>query len=153
MPIPALTAEGLLPTGIHDCSLEEIREHFGHYGSRGHRWRQCDRLENYVRDVCSGKLAEEIIVDGSFVTEKDEPGDIDLIVVLPEHHDFGAELRPIEYNLLSRRRVRRRFEFDILVAPRGSQTLAQFVGYFEQVRNRPKETKGLLRVVCDHDHE
>jgi hypothetical protein len=31
MPIPPLDEDGLLPEGIHECSLEEIRARFGSF--------------------------------------------------------------------------------------------------------------------------
>jgi predicted nucleotidyltransferase len=44
----------------------------------------------------------ELIIDGSFVTGKANPSDVDLVVVLASGHDFSADLRPFEYNFLSK---------------------------------------------------
>jgi len=31
MPIPALNEHGLLPAGIHDCTLDELKSRFGSF--------------------------------------------------------------------------------------------------------------------------
>ena len=60
-----------------------------------------ERLTNYLRELRTSDLASFVVIDGSFVTAKDEPEDVDMIVVLRKDHDFGADLRPFEYNVLS----------------------------------------------------
>lgn len=42
-------------------------------------------------------------MDGSFVTAKSEPNDIDLVLVLAADHDFSADLPPVHYNLLDQK--------------------------------------------------
>lgn len=89
-----------------------------------------------------------VVVDGSFVTDKAEPNDIDLVLVLPNHHDFSADVRPFEYNVLSRRMVRRRFAFDVLVAREHSAEFDEYVEFFQQVRGEPNRRKGILKVTA-----
>ena len=55
---------------------------------------------------------------------------------------FRADLLPAQYNLLSQRRVRRRFGFDIVVVKNDSEDLEQIVAFFQQVRQRPGMKKG-----------
>ena len=43
-----------------------------------------------------------LIVDGSYVTSKEEPNDIDLIIALRTDFEPAGELRPFEYNVLSK---------------------------------------------------
>jgi len=62
-------------------------------------------------------LFEAILIDGSFVTSKAVPNDIDLVAVLPADHDFERELSVSEYSLVSRPLLRKRFGFDV-VQPR-----------------------------------
>ncbi len=66
-----------------------------------------------------------LLIDGSFVTDKPDPNDIDLILDLPQTYDFRSELRPFEYNLVSRRRVANRYGFDLLVAREDSTELQE----------------------------
>ena len=105
------------------------------------------RLEEFLREVATTGLATSVIVDGSFVTEKPEPNDIDLVVVLRPGHNFTGALRPFEYNIVSRRRVRKVVGFDMLLAEEGQPELDEFVEFFTQVRGEPDVRKGLLRVT------
>jgi hypothetical protein len=91
-------------------------------------------------------LVEELLLDGSFVTDRPDPHDIDIVVVVAAAHDFGAELPPHQYNLLAQQRVRRRFGFDIVVVKNGTDNLAWAVEFFAQVRLRPALKKGILRI-------
>src|SRR5436190_1641426 len=107
MPIPELTAAGYLPEGVHDCTLAEIRERFGQFQRTDLRPRLFASLEQFVRDARASGLVVAVIVDGNFVTSKDDPNDIDVIVVLRPDHDFGAILRPMEYNVVVQPQIRR----------------------------------------------
>jgi hypothetical protein len=146
MPIPALTDEGYLPEGIHDCTLQELQERFGSFQGSDTRCRLFDRLAAFVRAARNTGFVEAIIVDGSFVTAINQPNDIDLIVVLPANHDFSASLRPFEYNLIARSQARRVFHLDTLVARRGADELARYIELFSQIRDRVDVRKGMLRV-------
>jgi len=37
-----------------------------------------------------------VLVDGSFVTAKPEPVDLDLVLVVSANHDFSADFQPSE---------------------------------------------------------
>jgi len=143
MTIPALTDDGYLPEGIHECTLDEIRVAFGSYGRRRSLFL---RLVEYVEAAVSSGLVEVIVVDGSFVTDVLEPGDIDLALGIRERSETGL-LRPLEYNVISKRRVKKKYDFDVLAAPFGSLEFRAHVEFFSQVKNRPGVTKGVLRVT------
>ena len=145
-PIPSMLEEGLLPTGIHDCSVIEVKDRFGKFQKSDQRCQLFSRLESFIEEVRKTKLIVEVIIDGSFVTSKDEPGDVDLVVVLSAEHDVGAEILPCEYNLLSNRRVRKRYGFDILVAQEGHPEHAKYIEFFMQVKGKPDFEKGVLRI-------
>ena len=101
MPIPGLNDAGLLPAGVHDCTLDEGRQRFGVFQTTDRRPKLYDKLEALVQEAWATGLVADIIIDGSFVTAKPDPNDIDLILVLNPGHDFTAELRPFVYNVLS----------------------------------------------------
>src|SRR4051812_22441896 len=98
MPIPSLTPAGMLPEGVHDCSLVEIAERFGRFQQSDRRCRLFERLDSYIREAKASGVVKAIIVDGSFVTDKDAPSDIDLIIVSLAQGQLPAVLRPAEYN-------------------------------------------------------
>ena len=86
-------------------------------------------------------------MDGSFVTAKPSPNDIDAIAVLQPGHDFERDLLLSEYALVSRHLLARRFHFDVIVAERDSAVYKTYVDFFSQVRGAPELRKGLLRVT------
>lgn len=146
MAIPALDDEGFLPPGIYDCTLDEIQERFGRFQRSDWRPRLFQKLETFVNETKRAGLAAKLIVNGSFTTAKDEPGDIDLVVMLPPGHDFGADLGPDAYNTVSRRRVAKRYGFDILVAAEGTTACQNYVARFQDIKERTDRKKGVLRV-------
>src|SRR5437867_12297138 len=120
MPIPPFSPDGLLPVGIHECTIDELKVRFGGFQGSDQRPRLFARLEGFLAEVRAAGLVRSILVDGSFVTAKPEPNDIDLILIVAADHDFSADLSPPAYNVLSRQRVYRRYGFDLLVAREAS---------------------------------
>ena len=100
MPIPDLNTNGLLPPGRHACTVEEIAGRFGAFRGGEQRPRLMVSLMEFVAEARAAGIVRALLVDGSFVTAKPAPNDIDLVVIVPETHDFSADLRPLEYNVL-----------------------------------------------------
>ena len=111
--IPAFNEHGCLPEGIHDCTMEEAAQRFAVFQSSDRRPRLWARFTEFIRQLKECGFVETVIVDGSFVTAKPAPSDVDLVLVVATSHDFSADLPPAHYGLLAQRRVRRRFGFDI----------------------------------------
>jgi len=97
MPIPPLGADGVLPSGTHDCSLEEIEEIFGRFRRSDRRIRLTKGLFEYVTLLQEAEIGRYLYVDGSYVTGEDEPNDFDLLLVLPEQLDLSRQIPPFEY--------------------------------------------------------
>ena len=146
MSIPPLNDRALLPEGIHDCSLEELRTRFGSFEGNDRRPRLWSALSAFVTELKAAGVGAVLLIDGSFVTAKSTPEDIDLILLLPAGHDLYRELTPAEYNVLSARRVRQRHRLDLLVAREGSDEHRRYMKLFQQVRLEPERTKGILRL-------
>jgi hypothetical protein len=134
--------------GVHDCSLEEAAERLVTFRVSDRRQRLWAKFTEFIGEAKAfGGLIEALVLDGSFVTSNPNPNDIDLIVVVSAICDFAMELQPTQYNLLSHRRVRRRFGFDIVVVRQGSENLKLAIEFFQQVKQRPAERKGLVRIT------
>ena len=146
MPIPELNSEGPLPSGLFDCELGEVRVRFGVFSGSDRRPRLFARLEELVRVMQLSGLFEELIIDGSIVTSKEQPNDVDIIAVLRPGHNFERDLPMSEYALVSRALLRRRFGFDVVVVERDSGLYGAYVEFFSRVREAPELRKGLLRV-------
>ena len=76
--IPQFDDRGMLPPGLYDTSLAEIRNSLGFTTRRSGL---ISGLEEYVSIWNGYGSLEYVVIDGSFTTSKPEPGDIDLILV------------------------------------------------------------------------
>jgi predicted nucleotidyltransferase len=82
MGLPAFDDGGDLPVGIHRASLEEVVERFG-LGSDERR--RCTRNLVHIYELAkrTGHL-ERFVVFGSYVTDKQAPNDVDVILVMDD---------------------------------------------------------------------
>src|SRR5258708_6068506 len=118
-----LTELGLLPTGVHDCTMDEISEAFGRFWRSDKRLKLLDRLRAFVDAVWKVDEGIQILVDGSFIMRRvDEPGDIDVALILPIGWNLSVDLPPFKYNVLSKRMVRKIHGFDMLVGLAGEKS-------------------------------
>lgn len=81
--IPAFVPEGLLPPGLHAASLREIEARFGGSARR-------DEQLRLLREVVGAALfyasIKRVLLWGSFVSSKEEPGDLDYSFVVGVEH-------------------------------------------------------------------
>jgi predicted nucleotidyltransferase len=146
MAIPTLNADGILPEGIHACGLDEIKARFGSFQGSDRRPQLFAKLEELIGEFRKSSLIAALVVNGSFVTGKAAPNDVDVLIVLGTGHDWQADLTPSDYALLSHSRLRRRFGFDVLVAEDDSELYWKYVRFYSQSRELPQATKGVLRI-------
>ncbi len=144
MPIPELTADGLLPVGVHDCTIEDVQARFGLFRTNDARPKLMGRFREYFGEAQACNLVAWIAVDGSFVTAKDSPNDIDFVVALRADHDFTTTIPPFAYNVVSRHRVKKKYPFDVAIAPEGTDELNRWMEFFQTTREN--EEKGILRI-------
>jgi hypothetical protein len=150
--IPVLS-DNVIPPGVHECTMDEVDEMFGRFQRSDRRIQLTKQLRLFVDDARRSGIVSALIIDGSYVTAKEQPGDIDLIVALRPDFDLKQELRPFEYNMRSRRMVKKIYKFDVFVDVDGSDEYAGHVRFFQRVKTDDPEQdtshdrKGLLRVV------
>ena len=149
MPVPPLTSAGLLPVGVHDATLDEIGEAFGKANDA--RAALFASLTVFCGELAAfGSLIKGVYVDGSFVTSKPVPGDIDLVVVHDED-DFPAIDDHPQAEYLFEDRAEERYGFDLFV-DFDTTTMVQF---FQRVSTEfalehglaAGHRKGIIRVV------
>jgi len=147
---------GLLPPGIHDATFAEIEAKFARFQKSDHRIKLFEKLKAYLTELAKTGWQCDVIIDGSFVMPPvDEPNDIDIILVRPADWDMFQELRPFEYNVVSRKFTRREYQLDVLPAIAGSEAERQYRDFFQGIRiDRCEEfglpagsKKGLVRLV------
>ena len=146
MAIPGLDPNGFLPVGVHHCTLAEIQARFGTFQESDWRPRLFEKLHALIAEARAARFARALLIDGSFVTAKPAPNDIDLVLVLPRAHDLRADLPPAQYNLVSKRRVQKRHGFDMVTVRENTVEYDEAVAFFQQVRGQRALRKGLLRL-------
>lgn len=146
MPIPQLLPDGLLPEGVHECTIEEIIERFGQFQESDRRPMLGKELAAYFSELRSAGIGKYLIVDGSFVTNKPRPDDVDLLLVLRDDVDLTATVPPFRYNARSRRYVRKYYHFDFFFGFDGDPTSSEYLALFRDVKYRPGHVKGYLKV-------
>lgn len=88
MALPAFNQEGDLPPGVHRTTLAEVLERFGK-GSLQRR-AVAERLNRlYQLALSTGQLAR-FVVFGSFVTAKEEPNDVDIVLLMEDTFDLAS---------------------------------------------------------------
>lgn len=92
--IPAFNELGYLPPGVHIATWDEIAERFGQ--SSDLRRVETESLRWFV-DLARRSGVLRIVIDGSFVTDVDEPNDVDCVLLIedtyPSDHSADHELQ------------------------------------------------------------
>lgn len=148
--IPPLE-DGVLPDGVHDAAVDEVAAAFGRFQHSDRRIRLTDRLRAHLDDARRAGIVAAAVVDGSYVTAKDEPDDIDVVVVLKPGVDT-QKLRPFEYNTVSKRMIRKLYKLDAFPHVDGSEEYRELLKFFQTVNptKNPdltsRTTKGVVRI-------
>lgn len=130
--IPEFNDDGYLPPGIHPATLDEIAARFGQESEL--RRVQMESLR-WLVDLAKRAGVQRILVNGSFVTEKFEPNDVDCALLIgvdfPLNAAAESELRAgLPYIALS------------IVEQKGFEDLERFFA-----TDRYDIPKGMIEVV------
>ncbi len=88
MPLPEFNENGDLPVGVHCASIVDVIDRFGMGSAR--RKLVAKRLERiYQLASETGHLAR-FVVFGSFVTDKHEPNDVDVFMIMDDNFEMGS---------------------------------------------------------------
>jgi hypothetical protein len=85
-PLPPLTFHGFLPEGVHDTTLEVVRERFAFNPARAAIFA---KLKRFLATAVSTGTFTRAYINGGFVTSKAVPEDCD--VILQTAAPYGAE--------------------------------------------------------------
>lgn len=144
--LPAYTERGSLPPGIHRTSPQEIEARYGRLQRTARRPQLVTLLREFVAEVRQCRWIRRLFLAGSFVTAKDEPNDIDVLLVFERDADFTT-LLPHEYNVLYQRGALRRFgpALDLHVVEAESEAMERLLRFFQRDRNG--NTVGIVEVI------
>lgn len=139
--LPSLRADGYLPEGLWLASEAEVIFRFGAPTPR--RRRLALRLRRWV-ELARQVAARRLLVDGSDVTAKAEPKDIDAVILLPldfeQQLDAGFEpALELEEMLLTRRP-------EEIFAAEDEADWNDWFEFFSRTRQADGRRKGLVEV-------
>ena len=140
--IPPFRPDGYLPNGLFLASLAEVTFRFGSATPR--RRRLALRLRRWI-ELVKIEGAHRFLVDGSFVTAVNNPGDVDAVVLLPP--DFPGQLErgveaalELEVMLLTRRP-------EEIFAAEDESDWDRWVEFFSRTREADGRCKGLVEIA------
>lgn len=142
MPIPGFhRATGNLPPGIHNASLEEIGRRF----ATNRRRKEVFRGLEFVVGELAKKGVFDIWIDGSFISTKERPRDVDMLFLRPT--SYGPSWGVL--HISNRENLKLSYRVDLL--PENSTGPDAMTGmpipiikFFQQDRNG--QPKGLIRL-------
>jgi hypothetical protein len=140
--IPEFREDGYLPEGLHVATEAEVTFRFGTGNPR--RRRLILRLRRWL-ELSRLTQARRFFVDGSFVTAKDEPNDIDAVVLLAD--DFERQISEgsgpaleLEAMLLTRRP-------EEIFAAEDTRDWNDWVKFFSRTREEDGRRKGVVEIT------
>ena len=132
--LPEFDEFGLLPPGVHRTTREEFEQRFVRFARSDRRFQVYNGLRRLLEDAAKSEFVKRVIVAGSFVTEKDEPNDFDCLLLL-DGAAVDRELRPLDYNLVSRRAARARYGGDVVAVVERTAAELQLFDFFQTTRD------------------
>jgi hypothetical protein len=141
MPIPLLQEDGLLLPGLYLAEMNEIEERFG---KSTPRWKELfKRLRMFV-ELAQYCGALRMFVNGSFVTAKPEPSDVDVVIWVGARY-----IELLDNDDESAKRLKKMFDTrvpkDALQAI-DEQDWEGWVWFFSGLRENPTKQKGLVEI-------
>ena len=144
--IPKFEKGGNLPKGVHKATLDEVREIFGASSAR-RKW-LIGNLEKIIDLAKTTGRLERVIVWGSFVSNKELPQDIDLLLIMKE--DFVVDKMDLEVKkVFDYVQGRIAFNADIFWAKSsiGEETINLWLETYQMTRDF--ESRGIVEVIID----
>ena len=140
MPVPPLDERGLLPGGVHTGSLREIETRFLFNQYRSDLYHQVRQfMDGELRQKASGL---QLILGGSFFSDKDHPADIEATIYLPSPMVVAHVALMSINNERENARIKLAYRADFYVSlmVTGCMNLGQF---FQYVGPKTAHDKGL----------
>jgi hypothetical protein len=148
MSIPNFNDDGLLPSGRHQCTLDEAKDMFAHNDARSIIW---DNFCAVLLEMAAAGLEGTLFLDGSYVTDKAIPGDIEVAFDVRNESDQKQGLALLFFHT-QHNRLKSTIKVDWYPVLPGNN---DFVSFFEYIGDKTaaqkklhaKELKGILKVT------
>jgi len=137
---PVFDAKGLIPP-MQSCTEVEASLWFGW---NAHREELLKRVREWV-GLAKAVKARRLLLDGSFVTAKDKPGDVDAVVFLPK--DFRDQVGAGKHEALELTRMFATRQPEELFAAEDEEDWWGWFEFFSRTREPTGRRKGLIEVA------
>jgi hypothetical protein len=137
--IPDFNKHGNLPAGIYKASINDIEKRFGLNSKK--RISLFKNFHNFLKLIIPFKTSiKRIILNGSFVTAKENPGDMDCIILIKNNTRFTPEIID---KLVSAKKL---YNIHLFIhEERNIKKYNDLLAFFS--RNRDLKPKGVLEVI------
>lgn len=147
--VPPLNSQGLLPAGIHLCDLAELEAVFGFTAAR---IQLIAALKSCIPLMQAHGLAGDLLIAGSFVTDKEVPDDIEVTLDVRNYQRVDQDKALLFY---MRQHAKLKAETRIDWYPTMPDNESDFTLFFQYVGEKtaaikrcdPKDLKGILKLT------
>jgi hypothetical protein len=140
--IPPFRPDGYLPEGIHLCTEAEATFRFGTQSRR--RRRLIVRLRRWI-ELARAIGALRLLVDGSFVTAKAEPDDVDAVLFVPQN--FSELVAQEDEAALELEEMFLTRQPEELFPDEDESVWQGWCEFFSRTRESDKRRKGLVEIL------
>ena len=141
MALPEFLADGYLPEGLHLCDESELLQRFG--SDNLCRRRLGIRVQTWLA-LARAIRAKRFLIDGSFVTAKEQPNDVDAVIWLPDNFLDQVEFREEPAMMIEEMLVTQSPEE--LFPARNAKDWKEWVETFSRTREAVGHQKGIVEV-------
>ncbi len=138
----------LYPPGIHDISIDSMDDIFVHpFANNKRRKYLTERFRAFLDKFAELGLYAEIWIDGSFSTQKPEPGDIDVVFFLDAEqiNNLEPDKRNLIAELFNNADSKIRYQCDVYLVPiQDPDSRSYWRGWFGY--SRDETPKGIIRI-------
>lgn len=144
MAIPDFRDDGWLPVGHHGATWEEIAERFGGV-SNSKRARLTDSLLQFRDALREYSVSGTLIIDGSYVSGKESPGDFDVLLISQSHLQERKDKEPSLSDLLDAERTEKELGFSLFYTTDNSPVLPMLRGMWSV--SKQLVSKGVVEAI------
>jgi len=142
----------LFAPGLHECNVDDLHDLLvAPFEDLGHRQKLLSRFLVLLDIICLSGLSYEVWIDGSFVTKKDRPNDVDAVFFADEQsfNQLSVDKRKTLSSLFAKqnkKEIKLRYYSDIYFAPKNNDIWRTiWEDTFGSDRNG--NPKGILRLL------
>lgn len=146
--IPTFNMHGVLPVGTHICTLEDVKLNFSNIPDIKIRSDLYIKLEEFFNELSKNiYYFKGLLIDGSYVTNKTDPSDVDVGVILDEYGD-ATSLPQSVLRLLNSDFIKQNYGFSMFIAYKGGESEKSLTEFFQD-QEPPNHfiQKGILKVI------